>query len=393
MPFAMSACALVAVAAVALPADARQGTEQTVNVALSGFNAERIKKAPIAKRSGGKVRVAMSLPPSDVGQINDGDAVWAGSEIEISVTCLERIPQCVGRSYHYTPHVKARLVLAPSADAKSPRNTVPLGGKRMRCAQDLPNRNHHCVLAVEGARLVRENDALPCDRCYVNLLIDAFHRSARKGHVIVIGADGDRGIEQDKGMVHSAVFDPGPPPAVPPIVSNRPSAKRVAVGGSGNGPKKVIYSRRLNELRAGEQLIVTAKAVQKIGHLPYNVLMQSQLLLSEKSGSTGHIGVPIKVASLKGRISAQNGFNCTQGRSGHANPCVIRKVAAFKITRDARAKPERGEGPFVPLFVNLVVQNREIVAGGRSRHRAGDHTKIARKAGFIKVRRYGPEFR
>ena len=68
-------------------------------------------------------------------------------------------------------------------------------------------------------------------------------------------------------------------------------------------------------------------------------------------------------------ITAQNGFNCTQGHSGHSNPCVIRKVGVVKMLSDARTKPKRGEGPFVPLFVNLVVQNREI--GDAARLRAG----------------------
>src|SRR5215207_954928 len=96
---ALVGSALVGTIVVALPASALQGTNQTIRVAISGLGAERIKAAPIARKSGGKVRVAMSLPSGEVGQINDGDAVWAGAEVEVSVTCLERIPQCVGSSY------------------------------------------------------------------------------------------------------------------------------------------------------------------------------------------------------------------------------------------------------------------------------------------------------
>jgi hypothetical protein len=392
-PLAATAAALCA-GLLALPALAGQ-TNQTVELSYSGFGAEKLKSIPIAHNSGGKVRVAMSLPPGEVGPVGEGDAVWGGAEIEVSVTCLERMSQCVGSSYRYSPHVKARLVLASSPDARGDANTTPITrARRIRCSQELPNRNHHCVIAVEGQRTLKDGDNLPCDRCYVNLLLDAYHPAARKGNVLVVGSDDDGGIEQDKGMINAAVFRPGPPPDVAPIVSKRSATGRVGVAGvGGNGPKKVIYSRRLADLEAGEQLLVTAKAVQKIGHLPYNVLMQSQLVLSEKAGSVSRAGTPGKIASLKGVITAQNGFNCTQGRSGFSDPCTIRKVGVVKVFKDSRLHPDRGEGPFVPLYVNLVVQNREILGARSSKHRSGDYVKVPRKAGFLSVRRYGPEYR
>jgi len=379
------------VAAVALPAAAERGN-QNVKGAVSGFNAERIKTVPIAKKAGAKTRVAMSLSPGEVGPVGAGDAVWAGAEIEVSVTCLERMPQCVGSIYHYSPRVKARLVLAGNPRATSKKNTAPISrATQMQCSQDLPHRNHHCVLTVQGRRQIKAGDNLPCTRCHVNLLVDAYHPSAKGGNVVVVGADDDHGISQDKGMINAVTFKPGPPADVPPVVSKRPAKRKVGVAGvGGNGPKTVIFSRRVNELRQGEVLIVTAKALEKIGHLPYNVLIQSQLVLSEKPGSTKRAGTPGKVASLKGVVTAQNGFNCTQGRSGHSNPCAIRKVGVIKIQKDARLHPERGEGPFVPLYVNLVVQHREILAGRGSRHRPGDAVKLKRKGGFLEVLRYGP---
>jgi len=383
--------ALLCAVAVGTAVAAQRG-EPNVNPAQTGFGAERVKTVPIAKNSGAKTRSVMSLGPDEVGPIGANDAIWAGGEVEVSVTCLERMPQCVGSSYHYSPHVKARLVLAGNPNATSKKNTAPIGKPvHLRCSQDLPHRNHHCVLSVQGTRRLKAGDNLPCDRCHVNLLVDAYHPAAKSNNVIVVGSDDDRGIEQDKGMLNSVVFDPGPPPDVPPIVSRRSATGKVPVAGTGgNGPKKVIYSRRLNELREGEVLIVTAKATQKISHLPYNVLMQSQLILSEKPGSVSRRGTPGKVATLDGVVTAQNGFNCTQGRSGHSDPCAIRKVGLVKILKDARLHPERGEGPFVPLYVNLVVQNREILGGRGSRHRPGDAIKVPRKGGFLEVRRYGP---
>ena len=86
----------------------------------------------------------------------------------------------------------------------------------MRCSQEQPNRNHHCVMTVDGTRQLKAG-SLPCARCWVNLVVDAYHPSARRGNVIVVGSDDDGGIEQDKGMINSVVFDPGPIPDVPRV--------------------------------------------------------------------------------------------------------------------------------------------------------------------------------
>src|SRR5688500_10182597 len=99
--------ALLCTAAIALPAAAEHGPGQTVSVSSTGLNAERIKTIPIAKRPGQKPRVAMSLSPDEVGPVRPGDAIWAGAEVEVSVTCLEPMRQCIGRLYDYSPFVRA----------------------------------------------------------------------------------------------------------------------------------------------------------------------------------------------------------------------------------------------------------------------------------------------
>lgn len=375
---------------------AERAPNQTLQVSYSGLGAEKVKTIPIGRRPGAKTRVAMTLPPDEVGRIGPGDSIWAGAEVEVSVTCLEPMPQCVGKIYHYSPYVRAQLVLASGPTATGPQTTSPISDwQRVRCSQELPNRNHHCVITVTGTRDVGAASGLPCQSCNVNLLLEAYHKKARRGNVVVVGSDDERRIEQDKGMINAGLFQPGPPLAIEPDVAKRPSRGRLAIGGpGGDGPKRVIYSRRVGELEAGEQLIIEAKMVEKIHHLPYNVLIQSQLVLSEKPGSTSRKGLPTIVASQQGLITAQNGFNCTQGKSGHRTPCVVRKVGVVKLFKDARTKPLLGEGPFVPLYVNLVVQNRAVFAGrSAGSFDANDAGKIARRAGFLRVRRYGPEFR
>jgi len=388
---ALGAC-LCAVA-VALAAAAERGADQSVRVSYSGLGAERIKTVPIAKRSGGKTRVAMSLPPSKVGAVNAGDAVWAGAELEVSVTCLEPMPKCVGKIYRFSPHVKARLVLAPGPKTTSKSRTTPIGrGKRMRCSQELPHRNHHCVIALTGRRLPKGAENTPCDRCYVNLLIDAYHDKAKKGNVLIVGTDQDHKIAQDKGTLNAAVYRPGPPPAISPAVTRRPSKKRIPVAAqhSSNRKQVVVMSRRVNALEAGEQLLIDANVRVKTAHLGYGALLQSQLVLSEKAWSASRKGTPGKIASTKGIITAQNGFNCTRGRSGHRSPCTVRKIGVVRIFKDARTRPEQGEGPFVPLFVNLVMSSKAEFGGHR--RRPGDVAKL-RKGARLSVTRYGREYR
>jgi hypothetical protein len=392
-PIAAALGALLCAAAVALPAEAERGVDQTIQVSYTGLGAERVKTVPIAKNSGAKTRVAMSLPPEKVGIVGQNDSVWAGAEIEVSVTCLEPMPKCVGKVYHYSPHVKARLVLAGSPKASGKRNTTPIGKpKHLRCSQELPNRNHHCVLALNGRRNLAGAENLPCDRCHVNLLLDAYHPKAKRGQVIVVGTDQDHRISQDKGTLNAAVYDPGPPPAISPVVSRRRSKKKLPVAAQHSSGRKevVVISRRLNELKAGEQLLIDADVKVKTGHLGYGALLQSQIILSEKAGSIKRKGTPGKIASGKGVVTAQNGFNCTRGKSGHRSPCTVRKFGAVKIFKDARTRPEQGEGAFVPLFANLVMSSKAEFGGHR--HRPGDFAKIV-KGSKLSVTRYGPEYR
>ena len=389
----IAALAVAATTAVALPASAERGAGQTVDVAHTGINAERVKTVPIARKPGAKPRVAMALPPSEVGPVKPGDSVYAAGEVEVSVTCLEPMPQCVGKIYHFSPYVRARLVLGTSAGATGDASTTPISDwRKLQCSQKLPHRNHHCVLPVEGARQIAGGDALACDRCYVNMVVEAYHGSARRGNVIVVGSDSDDGISQNKGTLNSAVFNPGPRPDVAPVVTRKPSTRRIPVASqSGAGfVKKVVLSRRLDALKQGEQLLIDARIDVKTGHLPYGTLLQSQVVLSEKRGSTRRNGVPAKIASEGGLITAQNGFNCTRGPSAHRSPCTVRKLGAVTIFKDARTKPDRNLGPEVPLFVNLVIQSKAEYGG--QRHRAGDVARVARR-GSLSVTRYGPEYR
>lgn len=379
---------LAALGLFASAADA--GQQQKLRVSTSGDNSERIKTVAIGRRPGSKSKVAMSISPNKVGSVAPGDAVVTSGDIEVSTTCLEPMAQCVGKRYSYSPFVRARLVLGAKPTARGEGSTYPLSGwRKIKCSQELPNRNHHCVLVIPRAKQAIPDDArLPCTRCNVNLVLDAYSGQAKRGNVLVVGSDDDDRISQDKGRISAAVFKPGPVAEGNVAKTTRPRSARLPVSGSSK-KKTVLYSLRLANLKAGEQLIIDSKATVSLGGKRYNALLQSQLVLSEKPGSISRSGNPTKVTKTKGQISDINGFNCTRGRSAHTSPCAIRRPGIMSLVYDSKSNPVQGTGSDVPLYLNLVASAKGQFG---AKPKPGDVLKLNRKGGFIKAYRYGPEF-
>jgi hypothetical protein len=171
-------------------------------------------------------------------------------------------------------------------------------------------------------------------------------------------------------------FRPESQERVEPIISEARVRPRLRIAGENGSPKeKAIYSVEVPDLRAGEQLLIDARAVAKIGHHPYSVFATNSLVLSERRDSASREGWPERVGDLNGQIAEANGFNCTQGRSAHDNPCVIHKVGVLEITRDSPRT----------LYVNLTSGMKAQLFGDR--HRDGDTARIA-DSGYLRVYRY-----
>ena len=369
---------------IAVSATALAWAGGTPGVPRTGINQAKTpeleKTIPISKR--GEPRTLVQVKADDLGPVRDGDIIEAFSEIEVSVTCLEPIPKCVGKIYRFSPKVEAQLVLA---DGRG-RRGVPIGNpERITCSQDLPNRNHHCVLALH--RTERLNGTPPCaPACSLNLVLKAFHDKAVKGNVLVIGADQDDGIAQRRATLSAGIFDPGEEYDPREPKTTRRMVRKVDV--NPNDTREVtVASIRLDRLTKGEVLAVDGRVTTSIGHLPYNVLTQGQIVLSEKRGSSNNHGIPLSVATRNGLIAAKNGFNCTQGQSGFPTPCAIEKGAFVRIIANSRKHPNQDEGNWMPLWVNFFVGFQEEYTTGRS-WRSGDAAKI--KSARIEIRRYTP---
>ena len=316
---------------------------------------------PITRR--GSARTVMEIPPDKLGPIEAGDTIEASGEVEVSVTCLERMRQCVGTRYGYDPEVRARLFL----DASGRRGgAVPLSGtKRLDCSQSLPHRNHHCVLVFPpGANEV----AAACADCSVRLRLEASHRRAKPGNRLVIGADGDHGIEQDKGHLNAVVREDSAERPTRLANGMRRRASLPVGGRQSSGRKYVVYSQRIDDPQEDEQYFVDAKAFVRTSHLHYGTFIGAELVLSDSLGSIKQIPT--------GVITEKNGFNCTRGRSAHDNPCLVRKVGFARLNRT----------PGHPVYANLVLQTAARF-GGRWH---SDDRALVLPRGEIEVERYGP---
>lgn len=386
---------VAAIAATAAPVLGGQAAERaagsnegTVRTATTGNDSELVKTIPIGRRKGAKPRVVMSLNPGALGELRDGDRLDTTAEVEVSV-CLKpnenhgSTRPCIGRTYGYDPTVIAELVLAGGGSATGGAKAISLGRDKLTCAQSQPNRNHHCVLVIDrGGVDIDDASSLPCnpETCHVNLVLSAHDKKAKGADELVVGADaGGKAVNGDKGRVNMIRYRSGDQGREPPLVSETRRRSKLPIAPETAPTKdKPIYSVELGGLRAGEQLVIDARMVAKIGHHPYNVFQSTGIVLSENPDSASREGWPERVGELNGQIAEANGFNCTQGSSAHDDPCVARKVGVLEITRDS---PKT-------LYVNLVAGMAAQLFGDR--HRDGDSAKIL-DDGFLRVYRYAAD--
>lgn len=346
-----------------------QKLRDVVRVATSGSYSERIKKLPITRHAGKEKRVVMSLGPKRLPRLRRGDRLKLSSEVQVTLNCNEPMKRCIGPPYHYDPEVAVRLLLARSAD--SVRGLRVSATKRAECRQRHP-REHHCVLVFTDAGLrVRNPGRIPCppDRCFVNLVIDASNRHAGKKDVLIVGGNKpDGSIPQDRGRINAVLLHPGN--------GDYPKPHRTRSRVTPELPldlrRHVVYSQRLRDLEAGQQLAVEAEAVTDRSGLPYSVRTSSELILAERRNAT-EPGPLARRLGGGGEISEANGFNCTADR----DTCTTRKVGVLRVSRSAPR----------PLFVNLVM----VVGPKRLEADPGDRYDVLRRGGLAVTRYAKPK--
>ncbi len=358
---------LAVLAALGLPAIAAAGSSEDppkAELATTGNDSEMVASVPIATAAGLKDRVVMSLGPDQLERIQVGDRMRVSGEVQVSTTCVAKGPRCVGRRYEFNPTISARIVLAagPEADSAS----IPLSGtEQVLCKQRRPNRNHHCTLAIPNVdQPVLDLAALPCpaNACYVNMVLGASNRNARRGNRVVLGADQpDGGVKQDKGRLNvvQARSDVSPP-------SEQSTGELVnealPLTEGKKEKRRVIHSIPIVAPLKGEVLAFDGSYMATIDQLPFNTFISSRVIVAEQPTSTDPSGLARSAVQLRGDATEANGFNCTQGPSGYPTPCTAQKAGAIRITKDA---VDESTGLPATLYLNLVGSTKPLLTDER----------------------------
>jgi hypothetical protein len=383
--------ALLALVAVAAPAAATKApivpSVTAATYATTGDGSERLKGVPISKRPGKLDRVAMSIAPDQFDAIQVGDRLRVNGEVQVSTTCVEPGPRCVGSHYEISPKVTTRIVLSPGPVARG--GFMPLSDSRTQvCKQRRPNRNHHCTLTVPNTETtISDLAALPCppEACYVNLIVGATNRKAKRGNKVVLGGDQpDGSVKQDKGRLNLVQADAAVPlPQTSQTNALVEPALPLTIGDSEK--RRVVYSLPIVAPQQGEILTFDTSFRTDITALRFNTFISSRVILAEAPTAAKSTGLAKRATAYKGQGTESNGFNCTLGSSGYTNPCTTVKAGALQITR--KFKTVYGEEP-TTLYLNVLAGAKPLL----SERKVTDDQVVALGAteqGLIAAR-YGP---
>ena len=330
--------------------------------ATTGDNSERLKGIPISKQPGKLDRVAMSIAPDQYEPIQVGDRLRVSGEVQVSTTCVEPGPRCVGSHYDINPTITARIVLSPGPLASE--GFLPLSDSRTQlCKQRRPNRNHHCTLTLPNTETtISDVSALPCPPagCYVNLIVGASHPKAKRGNKVVLGGDQpDATVEQDKGRLNIVQAHPTvPQPQTSQTSTLVEPSLPLTIGDSEK--RRVVYSLPIVSPQRGEILTFDSSFRTDISALRFNTFISSRVILAEAPTSAKSTGLAKRATDFKGQGTESNGSNCTLGASGYTNPCTTVKAGALQITR--KFKTVYGEEP-TTLYLNVLAGAKPLLPG------------------------------
>jgi hypothetical protein len=355
----------------------------SVRFATTGDNSEIRRVVPIARRKWAKKRVVMSLGPGALPTFHRHDVLRTSGEVQITTTCVDLgTPRCIGRHYGFSPREDARIVLANRREETGGKDAKVIAETHsLRCEQQRPSRNHHCVLVFPPKpTTIRHPHRLPCrpSTCHLNLVVEADHKHARDGQVIVIGADTPSGaVRQDKGRLNAITLHEH---VAPPkrYRSTNVRSHSIPIAPSGKAGRRVIYSQRINNLRKGDVIEASARHLVTIASLPYPSFVGTDLILTRGPHSVSPTGVAKGAVTTSGHLTEANGFNCTHGASAYRSPCRTTKAGAARVRHTIAHN-----GHPIPLYLNVVCAGK----AKRAQPRPNDAMHVL-SDGALVVRRY-----
>jgi hypothetical protein len=218
----------------------------------------------------------------------------------------------------------------------------------------------------------------------VNLIVGAINKKAKKGNVVVLGADRpDGSVAQDKGRLnlvqaHAAV----PAPAVSSSEALVNTELPLTI--SDSEKRRVVYSVPIEAPQKGEVLAFDASFLTGISALRFNTFISSRVITAETPTDTKSTGLAKNAVPLKGQATESNGFNCTLGASGYANPCTTVKAGAVEFSRDV---VDKTTGVPATLYVNVLAGAKPLLA---EKVDESDRVSLGSLPGGLTVSRYAP---
>ena len=333
-----------------LPAMAAHGeaeAELITTIAGRGSNETR-ETIPITQTRGAQPFVVLSERVNAGGGLRRGDILRATAELQLSTTCVLPEPRCIGSRYSYSPRMDAQVVLASSPTATGGSNADPISNGQDEALQPAaaePQPPLRLRLLRRGPR-VRNAGNLPCppDACFLNVIASADHHNAGAGDLVIVGADRpDGSVDGDKARI-DGLLERGDVPPPQTRAGGQKMRDTVPITPSGDGPsgQRVVRSLRLDGLRKGDVIRISAEQRIGISSVPYNVFIGTRMIVATSPTETRTNGFVANVISSGGEVTEQNGFNCTQGGSAHQDPCNAPKAATASSSarcRGAAASP------------------------------------------------------
>ena len=272
--------------------------------------------------------------------LKPGDLMRAFAELEVTTDYEDpKHPGLIGEPYSYAPEIEAKLLLAADKQASEPEQgrAISLGeASRGR----LTHEQHHLVIRFADVEYEVPREGLPWPGASsINLTVSCSHPEARpdEKNVLLVGEnEKEKVVDQDVSGIRVVRFRPRSKdewdaeredklrePGVP--VAKRPV---------------VAISKRLEDLREGEQLFVRAKLITDARPLGYHARISTRLYLADAPDALEPKGHAQEVSSWKGHLSKENGFNCAP----EDGPVASEKFGVVRVLKDSRE----------PLFVNLL---------------------------------------
>jgi hypothetical protein len=148
--------------------------------------------------------------------------------------------------------------------------------------------------------------------------------------------------------------------------------------------RRVVYSVPIPAPRKGEVLAFDAGFTANITGLRFNTFVVSRVIMALDPTATESEGVAKSSIPLRGQATESNGFNCTLGASGFANPCTTVKSGATRISRDVI---DETTGQPATLYLNVLASSEPKLA-----EKVDPSKQVALGAlpGGLSVARYAP---